>query len=706
MSIIDKVKVGSTTYDIQDTATKAAVADLKSAITYDVNSNGTSLITLKNTVSGNASFTLSGNSGETKVVSCGENLANVANLELGKNWSGSDHGNRARIRIKVKPATNISIKYSGINSSWEVAAFELKAYDGSTAATSHALTYNTGSTFETYGDTEWIALLINKGSTINAEDVENLVVYCNEGTEVVETAYVGDSVTTSSSGSVQTYNGITHLYSLDDSASIAYEYSKYTDYNAQLIVCGNDANELYKSIAEKAQKYGFGYVCGANELDSGVNAFIDRFIDIPCDIYFYGTIGTSEGIHKHPKHNLNGYHCTLKMGAGLGTSYVSNIFCTSGGLTFEQQQVISHGYTYVKGFTFDGNTDANKVDGNYVFSSVYGGCIMPEIYNEQVSPYSKTQSINDLILEDIKARDTMRGIIVGTNWKCRNLEIGASAADHALYLAGADNATVENVYITGRHQNGAVAISPQSWVTNRRVKNVSLQNVLLDECVGINGPLVEIRGHFSNLGNNAGLNDVFIDGLYIKNQTNAAEVIVLSVGTQSSQEVTGSGLMNYPTNIKINNFVFDGIMATNLVNIKNANLQMRNARIVIRGYNVNRPLFKLQSKNEIRKAIDVSGLRLLFWVSSLPSDKWVLFGLDNSDSNYNMINGLNLSNSVADGDGNSNVYLFGLVDGSVSNAISLNDVNSENLMIYPSSGNIKAGETDRITISQQTYNNV
>lgn len=660
---------------------------------------GDSLIKINETSKAKMDFSISGNSGATRVISCGVNLANLGNVQIGKNWTGSANANRSILKVKAKGDADFCIKVSGINP-MNISVFETDSFNATSASTSHAIIVDTETTFHTYGFTEWLVILFNKDTPMSAQDLSGLIVYCNEGTQIKEVANISDIVEVSGNtiGKLDTFEYTTYVYTENDDATLSLSVPTFPVPYPVLIVCGYDAPEQYKSIAKKAVKSGTGYVCTDDEFDTGINAFLDGFMDSRVDVHFYGTIRTKGGIHKHPKHNLYGDNCTLKMGDGIGSEYVSCIFPTSGGKTFEQSQVISHNYTIIRGFTLDGNCENNKSGGNYVFDPVYGGVIMPEIYNEKVSPYSRTQSIKDLILENITAVNTMRGIIVGTNWICRNLVIGDSATDHALYIAGGDNAIVENVYIYGTHNRGAIAISPQSWVVSRRVRNVHLRNIKLDECQAINGPLLDIRGHFSDWGNNKGLDNVFIDGLYIQNITTTIPVRAIVVGTQSANMV-GAGYMSYTMNVVMRDVFIDAKVRNSLFVINNASFVSQNMYIIFRDYKPERPLFNIQGNSNIVKSIDLSSLRLYFYMESEYETPYVLFGIDNSDSNYRLVDGFNIDNACLYGI--RNFYLFGRA-GEDKNVVSVTDVSAEKLCIYPLA-TIKPGDENYISISPKQY---
>lgn len=449
-----------------------------------------------------------------------------------------------------------------------------------------------------------------------------------------------------------------------------------------LIICGYDATPYQKAIGEAMALQGYGYVCDSTELDSGINTFIDSFMNTERTIYFFGTIRTSEGIHKHPKHNLVGYDCVLKMGDNLGDEYISCIRPTSGGVPFSTaNQVISHNNTFVKGFTFDGNCENNKEGDVYKAHPIYGATICGEWYHNESYPYDQTQSMSDIVLEDIKAIETMRGIIVGIGWKCRNLYIGRAVTDHALYLAGADGAIVDNCYCTGRHLNGAIAISGQSWIADRKVKNIHLKNITLDECNGINGSLLDIRGHFSTWGNNRTLDDVFIDGLFINKRKNFQENVAITIGTHASGEHGDYTLEDYPANIHINNLVADIKLYNSFMRISNARVNIENSVIRVTNYRYDRGLFQLQSRDIIKKAFDLSGFTIISETTEDAEHSWTIFAIDNGYESHKYIHGLNLDDLYIEGF--SNYYLFHVTDVVNTTYVRINDVSSERIVATP-----------------------
>ena len=508
----------------------------------------------------------------------------------------------------------------------------------------------------------------------------------------------------SNNGKIKTYENKTMIFDFEGD-----KLKTYLPVNVintiscgDLFICGQNATDEQVAYAKYLSELGCGYIVSENELDEGINNFIDKFINKPMNIYFCGTIRASHGIHKHPLHNLFGYGCTIKMGDNLGDDYYMCIFPTNGGIPFETKQVISHNHTVVKGFTLDGNCMNNKSGDRYVFKSVYGGVISHEIYNEDVSPYSKTQLVSDITLEDITAINTMRGIIVGIGWKASNLTIGDSMTDHALYMAGADNAIVENVYVSGFQKSGAISISGQSWDVQRKVSNIHLNNVTLDECEAENGAYLDIRGHFSSIGNNKGLDDVFIDGFYIKRLNENVETIVATIGTHSNGEVGDYKLRDYPINISIKNFSCEMYLYQSLFVVSNANLIMENANIILRNYRPDRPLFRLQSRNFINKALNFSGSRILFYTGGDKEETYCIFGCDSSSEKHNTLSGLNINNMVISGISNYN--MFGLLDTS-RNEFNINDFSCDKVVAHPVAA-IKSGDEDKIKISTTEYFNI
>jgi hypothetical protein len=463
-----------------------------------------------------------------------------------------------------------------------------------------------------------------------------------------------------------------------------------------LIVCGADATPYQLSVGNAMKALGYGYVCDGTELDTGINNFLDGFMNTAATIRFYGTIRTSKGIHKHPKHNLLGYDCTLKMGDNLGTSYVSNVFPTSGGVPFSTSKMISHNYTFVRGFTFDGNSANNMNAGVYSYKSIYGGAISHEIYNQEISPFSETQLTTDIVLEDIKAVNTLRGIIMGNGWIGRNLRIGDAFEDHALYIAGSNRAIAENVHITGTHKKGAIAISSMSYDEGTRVRNVRLRNIMLDECNPVEGPYLDIRGHFSTSFNNQSLDDIFIDGFFLKKKdTLSPSVLAIKIGTHSGVEVS----KDFPTNIHLKNFVTDIRLNNSLFVINNANVTMENASIRLPDYRADKPLFRLQSSDAMFKPFNFDNLKISFDIAQKAAE-YTLFGLDNSSTAHSVINGLNINDLTVKGI--SNYHLFGLIDTNSTNVVTLKNLSGERIIASPLA-TIKPSEEQFISRPSNDY---
>ncbi len=395
-----------------------------------------------------------------------------------------------------------------------------------------------------------------------------------------------------------------------------YSYKIIDRYEADLYICGYDAPIEVYSFVKGAEARGCGYcIEDSSELETGVNTFIDRYISQRKTIHFYGTIYTSVGIHKHPLHNLEGYNCILKMGDSLGANYVCCIRPTTGGIAYDSgildTQVVSHNDTFIKGFTLDGNAANNMSGGAYSFNALYGGVIVSEIYNETTSPYRGTQMLSDILLEDIKTENTMRGIIVGIGWKCRNLTLGDAVTDHALYLAGADGAEVDGVYITGSHTNGAIAVSGASWDSERRVKGVSLANIRCDECKNY---ILQIRGLFSgNTVNDAPCENVHINGLYIRNIKNIASFPAILIGTDSASiSADANNRDDYPMNIVIENMFVDAYLGNSFFMIANASTVIKDSLIRLHGINATRPIFRMESNANVNKFCKMQNVTIDF----------------------------------------------------------------------------------------------
>lgn len=507
---------------------------------------------------------------------------------------------------------------------------------------------------------------------------------------------------TSSGTEISCFNGYTTICNFDNENIMSYVpiNANNTNMSENLIICGSDATQEQLSKAKFMESFGCGYICSETELDDGVNTFIDKFINQKVTIQFFGTIRTSHGIHKHPKHNLLGYDCVLKMGDNLGNDYWNCIFPTSGGVTFEESQLVSHNNTHIKGFTLDGNCKNNMNGSNYVFKSIYGAVISGEIYNQEESPYSRTQLATNIQLEDLTVMNSMRGIIMGIGWKGKNLTIGDSMTDHALYLAGADQAVAENVYCHGFHKSGAISISSSSWDVNRRVRNIHLKNIMLDECDSYDGPFLDIRGRFSEMGNNQSLDDIFIDGFHIKKIETGYENIVCSIGTRSDREIDSNySTRDYPLNIQIKNFTAELYLYNSLFSINNANVIMENPSIILRAYRPDRALFRLQSRDFIKKCFSFDGMRILFY-SSKDTEPYTIFGIDNSTTTHSFVNGLNLNNMCIYG--NDNYYLFSRLMNTDTNIATISDIAFDRVMATPLSV-VNPNDTDYIKITQPNY---
>lgn len=420
-----------------------------------------------------------------------------------------------------------------------------------------------------------------------------------------------------------------------------------------LMICGYDAPDWARQKCIKAEKMGLGYCCkSADEIDTNINEFLDSYKNIRCVVRCYGVIRTTQGLHKNPRHSLIGYGCIVRMADHAGLDYISCIWPTSGGLTFEDSQLISHEGTYIKGFELDGNARNNKDENNeYIYKGIYGAAISHEIYNDETFPYARTQLITDITLQDITVKDSIRGVIMGIRWTLENAKIYHAYKDHGIYIAGGDGAVVHNVELYGSHGRGSMAISGTTWDVNRKCTGIRVENVTFNSCQS-NGPLIEVRGHFSDWGNNDTLDDVVLSNITILRPNNDMTKVI-SIGADSDNDNDDpTDYYNYPHHITFNNLYIKGNYKSIIGTIKNACVKFNNCYFELGNRHPYRPLFMISPVGVCKKMINMDGVRIhaTYDESQTGSGhKHIVFGLDNTVANHLTLNGLSISNAIIEG---------------------------------------------------------
>lgn len=393
-----------------------------------------------------------------------------------------------------------------------------------------------------------------------------------------------------------------------------------------------------------------------------INEFLDDYTDGIYTVKFFGTINGSGYLYKRLNHNWDGYCAVIKMLPDLlSADYIAGILPLSG----------DHKYTYIKGFELDGNIDNN----DEIVGNVYSCGLTYDIY-DSFTPTARTIAYN-IICEDIYSHDWLRSCFLpGPGWVCNNIKLENSKGDHLLYISGAGNITMNNVYLSGYcNGTGALHISGSNPLLSPLApENITINNLTFDEVVTTEGTHLHIRGTFLSNGEMVmPCKNVNIRNVYIKNSTPHYGNII-AVGHQWDtggagglcENINIEGInVDLPLNPQGWNYAFGYIMRARNVKISgNFNLKDNDAA---------KTVFELLGGGIGRNNYDFSGCDFLIENYTNLGINCAAFGIKDDQD----IVGINISNVKITG-----ADVFRRVTGTTAKIINLNKTGAVCNKIY------------------------
>lgn len=121
------------------------------------------------------------------VFSLRENLTNIEDFEIGKDWTGGSNNQRAVIAAPVKPNTVYTIEVPERTNIWGVSLVQKKD-KWNTALANQSITPGTKETFITENEAYWLYVQINSNTDITSAMLDNYNIFLHEGINKKECA--------------------------------------------------------------------------------------------------------------------------------------------------------------------------------------------------------------------------------------------------------------------------------------------------------------------------------------------------------------------------------------------------------------------------------------------------------------------------------------------------------------------------------------